>query len=220
MVCPKCGNQIPDNSMFCPSCGNKFKKKRSILKIIGIVFAVLIVIVIIGSIAGGGSEQTSERTAVGTSTAQVGISTTEEPVIEEAGLQSGMTIDFDSYKITITDYRVIQPGEKGNEYGERPVIAFWYDTTNISSKDLNPMSAWIIGISAIQDNDPNKVNELSVGMLPDDTYLDDQMATIKEGGTLASAMSYELTDEETPVLLQAKKSIISDVFYEQLFELK
>ena len=111
----------------------------------------------------------------------------------------------DGYTITITDYKVIQPGETGNEYGEKPVIAFWYDTTNVSDTDgLNPMTAWIMAFEAVQDNDPNAVNTLNVASLPDQQFLDSQMQDIKVGGTVSNAVAYELDDTTTPVTLTAK----------------
>lgn len=110
----------------------------------------------------------------------------------------------DGYTITITDYKVIQPGETGNEYGDVPVIAFWYDTTNAGSdSDINASSAWIMVFDAIQDNDPNVVNTLNMGLLPDSQFLDSQTQTIKEGGTVSNAIAYELDDTTTPVTLVA-----------------
>lgn len=110
----------------------------------------------------------------------------------------------DGYTITITDYKVIQPGETGNEYGDVPVIAFWYDTTNTGSdSDINASSAWIMVFDAIQDNDPNVVNTLNMGLLPDSQFLDSQTQTIKEGGTVSNAIAYELDDTTTPVTLVA-----------------
>ena len=106
-------------------------------------------------------------------------------------------------KIEITDYKVIPVGEPGNEYGEKPVIAFWYNTTNLSDKEIDPSSAWIAMFTAIQDNDPNAINELNMGMLPDDQFLDSQVEVIKQGGTVANAVAYELDDDVTPVTLKA-----------------
>lgn len=114
----------------------------------------------------------------------------------------------DGYTITITDYKVIQPGETGNEYGDVPVIAFWYDTTNTGSdSNINASSAWIMVFEAIQDNDPNVVNTLNIGMLPDSQFLDSQTQTIKEGGIVSNAISYELDDTSTPVTLVARDII-------------
>lgn len=107
--------------------------------------------------------------------------------------------------INITNTKVIQPGETGNEYGDKPIIAFWYTTKNKSDKDIDPTAAWISAFKAVQDNDKNKVNELDVGSLPDNKYLDSQTETIKKNGTVENAISYELDDTTTPVKLSATK---------------
>lgn len=120
----------------------------------------------------------------------------------------GTTLKGNSYTIKITSNKVIQPGEPGNEYGEKPVLAFWFDTlVSPDYKDdaeISPNMAWIMSFKAVQDNDPNKVNKLNVSSLPDNQFLDSQMAEIKPGGTVSSAMGYELTDTETPVTLIAQ----------------
>ena len=124
------------------------------------------------------------------------------------------------YTIKITDWKVIPVGEKGNEYGKSPVIAFWYDTTNTSDKEINPTSAWIYIMEAVQDNDPNTVNELNVASLPDDQFRDTQLQKIKQGGTVSNAVAYELTDEETPVEITAKSSMIGDSIGSMTFDIK
>ena len=113
-------------------------------------------------------------------------------------------LETDEVKIAITDYRVIQVGEPGNEYGDVPVLAIWYDTTNLgtSDRDITP-SEFIFMFEAFQDNDPNAENTLDVGSLPDDAFLDSQMENIKVGGTVSNAIAYELDDTTTPVLLVA-----------------
>ena len=119
-------------------------------------------------------------------------------------------VSMEDIDIKITKYKVIPVGEEGNEYGENPVIAFWYDTTNKSGKDIiNPMSAWFAAFpeGPIQDNDKNKVNKLKVAGHPDKTLLNNQSATIKKDGTLSGAVAYELTDLTTPVKLTAYKGV-------------
>ena len=123
-------------------------------------------------------------------------------------------------RIEIKDWKVIPVGDTGNEYGEMPVIAFWYDTTNLSgNENVTPSTAWIAMFTAVQDNDPNMVNELNVGMLPDQQYLDSQMAQIKKDGTVSNAIAYELTDETTPVVLKATRGIGGDTLGEQTFDI-
>lgn len=132
-------------------------------------------------------------------------STSESEVQENGPSFADGVLTMDNYTITITDCKVIQPGETGNEYGEKPVIAFWYDTTNVSDEDgLNPMTAWIMAFEAVQDNDPNAVNTLNVAALPDQQFLDSQTQDIKVGGTVSNAVAYELDDTTTPVTLTAK----------------
>ena len=123
-------------------------------------------------------------------------------------------------KINITDTKVIQPGETGNEYGEKPLFAIWYDTTNLSDKDIDPMTAWMVVFTAVQDNNPNAINELDVGMSPDDSFLDSQSETIKQDGTVKNAVAYELDDLETPVTLIANQGILGDELGRQDFNLK
>ena len=123
-------------------------------------------------------------------------------------------------KIEITDYKVIPVGEPGNEYGEKPVIAFWYNTTNTSGEEIDPSTAWIYCITVIQDNNPNMVNELEMGMLPDEQFLDSQMATIKKDGTVANAVAYELDDNTTPVILKATNGLLGEEIGEQTFEIQ
>src|SRR4051812_43719365 len=53
-------------------------------------------------------------------------------------------------KIQITSYKIIGVGEKGNEYGEKPVIAFWYKTTNLSRAKVDPTD-FILHFNAYQD---------------------------------------------------------------------
>lgn len=120
----------------------------------------------------------------------------------------GTMLKGNSYSIKITSHKVIQPGQEGNEHGEQPVLAFWYDTmvspNYDDSRSINPMTSWIGNFKAVQDNDPNKVNKLKVASLPDSQYRDSQSAEIKPGGTVPNAVAYELIDTTTPVELIAE----------------
>ena len=111
--------------------------------------------------------------------------------------------------IKITDTKTIPVGAPGNEYGQKPVIAFWYEITNLTDKNVTPMN-WIYVFSAYQDNNPNAVNELEVASLPDARFRDTQTEQIKNGGTVQNAVAYELDDDTTPVSLVASKGFGSD----------
>ena len=123
----------------------------------------------------------------------------------------GTMLRGNSYSVRITSHKVINPGEEGNEYGDKPVIAFWYDTLVSpdykNDRPIDPMSSWIMNFKAVQDNDPNAINELQIASLPDKNFLQSQMSQIKPGGTVANAVAYELTDTTTPVKLTAKDMI-------------
>ncbi|WP_431811372.1 DUF5067 domain-containing protein [Lysinibacillus sp. FW12] len=123
-------------------------------------------------------------------------------------------------KMNITETKVIQPGEKGNEYGDKPVFAIWYNTTNLSDKELDPISAWMVVFTAIQDNNPNSVNELEVAPLPDERFLDTQIETIKKDGTVENAVGYILDDLETPVTLVANQGLGGKELGKQDYDVK
>lgn len=135
----------------------------------------------------------------------------------------GTILKGNAYSIKITDYKVLQPGETGNEYGEKPVIAFWYDTMVApdysDDMKISPNIAWIGNFQAVQDNDPNKVNTLNIASLPDEAHLDSQSAEIKPGGTVQSSVAYELTDLETPVKLIAE-NVMGKEFGSAEFQVK
>lgn len=173
----------------------------------------------------GATEETVSTTEDTTSGSETVTETTETEETENEAAESDVyfkdgeakLIDL---KIQITETKVIPPGEPGNEYGDKAVLAIWYDTTNLTGKDIDPTGAWMIVFEAIQDNDPNAVNTLEVGMLPDEQFLDSQLETIKQDGTVSNAVAYELDDLETPVTLVATQGIGGDELGEQTIEIK
>lgn len=156
---------------------------------------------------GGASADEPAGTAPSTSqTVEAPKETAAAAAAAEASFVDGVLTTRD-VKIAITDHRIIQVGEPGNEYGSKPVLAFWYDITNVASEGVVTPSNWVFLFEAIQDNDPNAVNKLEVGMLPDDALLESQMQEIKVGGTVQSAIAYELDDLTTPVDLIASEDL-------------
>lgn len=107
--------------------------------------------------------------------------------------------------ISITDTAIISPGQEGNLYRDVPVLAVYYDITNLGTSDdsVSPLTSFILNFNAFQDNDPNRTNKLDMGGVPGDEFRDQQLEDIKPGGTLSHAVSYELDDLETPVDLVA-----------------
>ena len=178
--------------------------KKMLLVLIGVLF-----------LMGCSSEETNESSSN---------SDTKE-VVKEAKEEKGVYFKdgeakLEDLKIKITETKVIQPGEKGNEYGEKPVFAIWYDTTNLSDKEIHPIMAWSVVFEAVQDNNPNAVNTLEVAGLPDDQFLDTQMEIIKKDGTVPNAVAYELDDLETPVILTATQGVGGDELGTQEFDIK
>ena len=127
-------------------------------------------------------------------------------------------LDVPAAKFEITDHRVVKPGEPGNEIGEKPLLVFNYDVTNKTDETLTTTD-FVVYFTAIQDNDPNKVNELDLGSYFDPETSDTQLEQIKKGGTVAGTIAYELDDLTTPVDLVATKSFSQDEIGRQTFEL-
>lgn len=127
---------------------------------------------------------------------------------------------IEDLKIKITETKVIPVGEPGNEHGEKPVFAIWYEATNFTDKDIDPSTAWMAVFTAIQDNDSNAVNELEMGGLPDENHLDTQTEAIKKDGTVENSVAYELDDLETPVTLVANQGVAGDEIGRQDYEIK
>lgn len=85
------------------------------------------------------------------------------------------------------------------------------------------MSAWIVSgdVKAVQDNNSSQINTLNIGSLPDEKFLDTQTQDIKIGATAENAVSYELSDDTTPVTLSFSKSVVNDdVIAKETFNVK
>lgn len=201
------------------------KMKRTVAIIMSFILAAMIFSACGGASSAGKAadskpESTADSVKEESKTEKPTQEPTAEPESESAYYFKDLEIVTKDYSIKITDWKIINPGEQGNEYGDSPVIAFWYDTTNISGKEIDPMSAWIYAMTAIQDNNPNAVNELNVAMLPDTRFTDTQMQTIKAGGSVECAVAYELSDTETNVTLTAKNNLIGPELGAQTFPIK
>lgn len=122
------------------------------------------------------------------------------------------------FKMKIKKVKVIQPGEKGNDYGKKPVIAFWYSTTNLSGKELEP-NDFITNFDVTQDG-KNATHNLDVTASPDDKYLDSQMDKIKKNGTVDNAVAYTLKDTKNPVKLNFKSILDDQVIGSKTYNLK
>jgi hypothetical protein len=187
----------------------KFRPRKAaiaglILSGVGLLLSIILATVYTAAFAGAAKalEEDTVPTAGGPSSSASAEAAT-------ASFKDGV-LTTPKYKIEITGHRVIAVGQPGNEYGTKPVIAIVYKTTNLTSTATDPITAWIGSFTATQDNDPNAVNTLDVGALPDEQYLDSQTQQIKEGGTVENAIAYELDDTTTAVELSAKDDLFGD----------
>ncbi|WP_242491572.1 DUF5067 domain-containing protein [Holzapfeliella floricola] len=130
-------------------------------------------------LAGCSSNNSNSSNNNSGATSQETSSSSSQVDLNKVGFSNGTAV-LDDLSIQITDHKVIQKGEQGNEYGDKPVLAIWYKTTNKTDKEISATMAWQAVFSAYQDNDPNKENKLNVGMLPDSNFRDSQLANIKK----------------------------------------
>lgn len=114
---------------------------------------------------------------------------------------SNNVLKGNSYTIKITDYKVLQPHEEGNE-SDYPIIVFFYDTLVASNYDnsvpMTPTTAWALNFIVSQNN------ELDYTTYFDEELLDNSSEEISPGNSLKSAVAYTLTDTDTPVKVVAE----------------
>jgi len=173
-----------------------------ILGLLALIIGIVVNVVFAGAVSNAAKDATH---TIVTAPAKSGASSSSETPKSDSSFKDGV-LATPKMKIEITDHKVIQVGEKGNEYGSKPVIAFWYTTTNLTDNDVSPMD-FLFVFTAYQDNNPNAENKLNVGSLPDERFLDSQTEKIKKGGTVENAVAYELDDETTPVDLVASDDL-------------
>lgn len=188
--------------------------KKSLIPLICVLSALALLLAACGS----GSSDTTGRDSSQTFSPRPGDGANDSPSQSVPTFKNGVLTTSD-VKIQITRYKIIKVGQKGNEYGEKPVIAYWYKTTNLSGDKVDPDTGWLFNFKAYQDNNPNRENELDVGMLPDERFLDSQDENIKKGGTVENAMAYELDDLHTPVVLIAADLLGDNVLGKATYKL-
>lgn len=144
----------------------------------------------------------------------------DEPSVTEVEAEFGVgttTFEYDTLtsphlRMTVTESKVIQPGEPGNEYGEAAVLVFWYETTNVSGQEVSPLTAWFTHFRVFQDQgDGTQPAELTLGMPPETDLAETQSVTIPEGETVRNAVAYTLLDLETPVELVASDAVLNQL---------
>jgi len=174
---------------------------------------------LIGSLSACGGP--AEEQPVASAPASPPASTQVSAAIEDSDyyFRDGVLVNPD-VRIEITGWQVVPAGQGYNEYGEKPLLVFWYDTTNLTDSDsVTPLTAWTHVFTAVQDTDPDRVNVLTPGVPPVE-FAEIQLEYIKPGGTVSSAISYQLDSDAVPVVLQALSGITIDGLGTQTFEIK
>lgn len=187
-----------------------FMAKRIFLILLFVAIGALIATI---ALRGGNTQESA------TPTAEMNQSETASATTDTGASFADGVFETADVRIEINEARKIEVGAPGNEYGQKPVLAFWYDTTNKTGEKMTPLE-WISIFTAIQDNDPNAVNQLGVGSLPDFAFLESQTEEIKPGGTVSNAIAYKLDDKITPVELVASIDFGSIEIGRQTFPLQ
>ncbi|ULG70895.1 DUF5067 domain-containing protein [Macrococcus brunensis] len=118
------------------------------------------------------------------------------------------TAVLDDIDVKILETELMPKGTYEHQTADQLVVT--YEVTNKSDKEINPMTGYLAAFEATQE-DANSERKLQVGMNPmNDKYsyvTDVQMNNIKKGGTVKSAVAYDLKDMKTSVVLHASKGI-------------
>lgn len=102
-------------------------------------------------------------------------------------------------KIKITSARFIPAGQPGNENGQQPVFAIWYETTNLSKKTITAENAWKSSFVAQQEINDQTVKLAYAGQ-PDPNFHGQE--EVKPGHRVANAIAYQM-QAETGINLSA-----------------
>lgn len=202
-TCPHCRAQAQTLDSRCPHCRKSYKNRTVLKVLLGLTLIGLVFVVGCAALISSAADEVDKELDAMPSK---GDGADASPSEDGSTFENGVLTTSD-VKVKITRYKVIEVGQEGNEYGEKPVIAFWYKTTNLSGAKVDPSTDFIVNVTAYQDNNPNAENELDVGSLPDDRFLDSQTENIKKGGTVENAVAYELDDLDTPVELVATEGL-------------
>ncbi|MCU09262.1 DUF5067 domain-containing protein [Listeria monocytogenes] len=135
--------------------------------------------------------------------------------LKEAPTLENGVIENEQIKIKITSHKIIPIGAKGNESGDKPIIAFWFEVTNKSGGFTSPISSWVEHIAVYQDTRSDLLYTLKSTTLDDAQFLDSASRLsedIKKGATVKCAIAYGLDDDEIPVDL-AYRDFLSEVVY-------
>ena len=76
-------------------------------------------------LVGCSSKQEEKKTTDSTKTEEKKEESKKDETKKDSIGFDGKVAELNDLKIEIIEYKIIKVGEKGNEYGSKPVIAFW-----------------------------------------------------------------------------------------------
>ncbi|HAC3176168.1 TPA_asm: DUF5067 domain-containing protein [Listeria innocua] len=135
--------------------------------------------------------------------------------LKEAQTLDNGVIENERIKIQITSHKIIPIGEKGNESGDKPIIAFWFEVTNKSDEITSALNSWVGQIVVYQDTRSDLLNTLKSTTLGDAQFLDSASRLSEEieiGATVKCAIAYGLDDDEIPVDLAYRDFLSKEVY--------
>lgn len=102
--------------------------------------------------------------------------------------------------LKITKIELVKPGSQ--DYNNKWRLAVYYDLTNNTDKDINPLTAASL-MSAVQDTNGSQVDNLEVGvnLMKNKDLTDKQSDQIKKGCTAPGCIVYDLTNNTDKVTL-------------------
>lgn len=136
-------------------------------------------------------------------------------IVESTDSFQGDTFTSEHLKIELTEQQVIPAGSAGNENGELPVLAIWYEVTNTSTRQMDALTSWFTHFQVYQnlgaDSDEAKYSALSMAISPDEGLTKHETDLIKEGATQRSVIAYQLLRPEAPVEISVTDTSLKEL---------
>lgn len=110
------------------------------------------------------------------------------------------TLTLRDLTLKITKIELVKPGSQ--DYNNKWRLAVYFDLTNNTDKDINPLTALSV-MSAVQDTNGSQVDNLkvSVNLMKNKDLTDKQSDQIKKGCTAPGCIVYDLTNNTDKVTL-------------------
>lgn len=158
--------------------------------------------------AGDKAKEASEKAKDAAKNAKNETATTETPDSTSNKELKNKTAILNDEEVKILDTELMPKGTYDGQTADQLVVT--YEIKNKTDKKITPIDGYLAAFEATQEDD-NSERKLDVGITPmNDKYkfaTDVQTDNIKKGGTVKSAIAYDLKDMKTPVILHATKGL-------------